>query len=144
MPTVRKVLAGKGNQVWSVGPDDQVIDALRLMADRDVGALLVLRDKKIVGIMSERDYARKVVLEEKSSKTTPVSEIMTRDVLYVSADQSIDDCLALMTAKKIRHLPVLEKGELIGIVSIGDIVGETIAEKQFLISQLENYIKGYS
>ncbi len=112
------------------------------MAEKDVGALLVLKDGKLVGIFSERDYARKVILEGKSSKNTPVAEIMTSQVYYVKSDQSIEDCMAMMTEKRIRHLPVIESGELIGVVSIGDIVKAIIDEQEFIIEQLENYITG--
>lgn len=143
MTTVNIILANKGNQVWSIEASAQVFEALKVMAEKNVGALLVMEDQKIVGIMSERDYARKVILKGKSSKTTPVSEIMTAEVLYVKPNQSIEECLVLMTNKKIRHLPVLENDELVGIISIGDVVNETISEKKLLITQLENYIKGY-
>ena len=143
MTTVDVILANKGNQVWSIEPSAQVYAALELMAEKNVGALLVLDGQKIVGIMSERDYARKVMLMGKSSKSTPVSEIMTAEVLYVTPSQSVEECLALMTNKKIRHLPVLENDELVGIISIGDVVIEMISEKELLIEQLENYIKGY-
>ncbi len=143
MTTIDVILAKKGNQVWSIEPNAQVFAALELMAEKNVGALLVLDGQKIVGIMSERDYARKVMLMGKSSKTTPVSEIMTAEVLYVTPSQSVEECLALMTNKKIRHLPVLENDELVGIISIGDVVIEMISEKELLIEQLENYIKGY-
>lgn len=143
MTTIDVILAKKGNQVWSIEPSAQVFAALELMAEKNVGALLVLNGQKIVGIMSERDYARKVMLKGKSSKSTPVSEIMTAEVLYVTPSQSVEECLALMTNKKIRHLPVLENDELVGIISIGDVVIEMISEKELLIEQLENYIKGY-
>ena len=143
MTTIDVILAKKGNQVWSVDPGAQVFAALELMAEKNVGALLVLDGQKIVGIMSERDYARKVMLKGKSSKSTPVSEIMTAEVLYVTPSHSVEECLALMTNKKIRHLPVLENDELVGIISIGDVVIEMISEKELLIEQLENYIKGY-
>ena len=143
MTTVDVILANKGNQVWSIEPSAQVFAALELMAEKNVGALLVLDGQKIVGIMSERDYARKVMLKGKSSKSTPVSEIMTAEVLYVTPSHSVEECLALMTNKKIRHLPVLENDELVGIISIGDVVIEMISEKELLIEQLENYIKGY-
>ena len=142
MTTVDIILANKGNQVWSIAPSAQVFEALELMAAKNVGALLVLHGEKIVGIMSERDYARKVILKGKSSKSTPVSEIMTAEVLYVTPSQSVEECLLLMTNKKIRHLPVLENDELVGIISIGDVVNEMITEKELLIEQLENYIKG--
>lgn len=143
MPSVGQILAVKGNHIWSVEPDAQVYDALKLMADKDVGALLVIKNEEVVGILSERDYARKVVLKGKTSVTTPVSEIMTKNVIFVEPDQSTDDCMALMTANRFRHLPVLENGELIGIISIGDVVQSIISENELLISQLENYIKGY-
>ena len=143
MTTIDVILAKKGNQVWSIEPSAQVFAALELMAEKNVGALLVLDGQKIVGIMSERDYARKVMLKGKSSKSTPVSEIMTAEVLYVTPSHSVEECLALMTNKKIRHLPVLENDELVGIISIGDVVIEMISEKELLIEQLENYIKGY-
>jgi len=143
MTTIDVILAKKGNQVWSIEPSAQVYAPLELMAEKNVGALLVLDGQKIVGIMSERDYARKVMLKGKSSKSTPVSEIMTAEVLYVTPSHSVEECLALMTNKKIRHLPVLENDELVGIISIGDVVIEMISEKELLIEQLENYIKGY-
>ncbi len=142
MITVRSLLKTKGHDVWSIDPDASVFDALKLMAEKDVGALLVLKDGKLVGIFSERDYARKVILEGKSSKNTPVAEIMTSQVYYVKSDQSIEDCMAMMTEKRIRHLPVIESGELIGVVSIGDIVKAIIDEQEFIIEQLENYITG--
>ena len=143
MTTVESVLAIKGDQVWSIAPRAQVFEALEMMAEKNVGALLVLEGEKIVGIMSERDYARKVMLKGKSSKSTPVSEIMTGEVLYVTPSQSVEECLLLMTNKKIRHLPVLENDKLVGIISIGDVVNEMISEKELLIEQLEKYIKGY-
>lgn len=143
MTTVNIILGNKGNQVWSIEPGAQVFEALEMMAEKNVGALLVIEEQNIVGIMSERDYARKVILKGKSSKSTPVSEIMTSEVLYVTPSQSIEECLALMTIKKVRHLPVLENDELVGIVSIGDVVNEIISEKMLLINQLEKYIRGY-
>ena len=143
MTTVDVIIAKKGNQVWSIEANAQVFEALKIMAEKNVGALLVFEDQKIVGIISERDYARKVILKGKSSQTTHVSEIMTTEVLYVSPSQSAEDCLVLMTAKKIRHLPVLENDKLVGIVSIGDVVNEIILEEKHLINQLENYIRGY-
>ena len=143
MPSVGQILAVKGKDVWSVEPDVQVYDALKLMAEKDVGALLVIKDKQVVGILSERDYARKVVLKGKTSMATPVSEIMTKNVIFVEPDQTTEDCMALMTVNRFRHLPVLENGELLGIISIGDVVQSIISENELLISQLENYIKGY-
>jgi CBS domain-containing protein len=143
MPIVNQILNAKGNQVWSVEPETPVFDALKLMAEKDVGALLVRKQNKVVGIISERDYARKVILKGKFSKDIPVSEIMISEVFCVNPNQTFEECMALMTAKHIRHLPVLQDDELIGIISIGDVVNAIISEKQFVISQLENYIKGY-
>jgi len=141
MKTVREVLAGKGRQVWSVAPDTTVYEALRLMAEKDVGAVLVLDSaQRVVGVLSERDYARQVILKGKTSKETPVSEIMTSRVVYVRPEQTVDDCMALMTDKHVRHLPVVQEGRLLGLLSIGDVVKAVISEKQFLIQQLENYI----
>ena len=141
MKTVREVLEGKGRRVWSVAPDTTVFDALLLMAEKDVGAVLVLdAARRLVGVLSERDYARQVILKGKTSKETPVGEIMTARVVYVRPEQSVDECMALMTDKRIRHLPVLEGDELIGLLSIGDVVKTVIQEKQFQIEQLENYI----
>ena len=143
MTTVDNILANKGKQVWSIEASAQIFDALKLMAEKNIGALLVFEDQKIVGIMSERDYARKVILKGKSPMTTPVSEIMTTEVLYVAPNHSVEDCLVLMTTKKIRHLPVLENDDLVGIISIGDVVNEIILEEKHLVEQLENYIRGY-
>ena len=142
MRTVRELLEKKGRNVWSIGPDDSVMDALGLMAEKDVGALLVLDGRRISGIFSERDYARKVALKGKTSKDTRVREIMTSDVLFVDPDKTVDQCLALMTDKHVRHLPVLSGGELTGLISIGDIVKEVISDQEFIISQLETYIRG--
>jgi CBS domain-containing protein len=142
MYTVRQLLQAKGNQVWSVPPKTTVYDALQLMADKNVGALLVIQDSKVTGIFSERDYARKVVLKGKSSKTTSVGELMVREVLYIGPDDTIEECMALMTAKRTRHLPVLEDGKLIGIISIGDVVKEIISDREFTIRELERYITG--
>ncbi|MFQ5847658.1 MAG: CBS domain-containing protein [Candidatus Methylomirabilales bacterium] len=142
MKTVRHILQVKGQALWSVTPDASVYDALNLMADKEVGALLVLEEGRLAGIISERDYARKVILKGKSSLETPVREIMTQKVICVRPEQTIEDCMALMTDKRIRHLPVLGNDEVIGVVSIGDLVKAVIAEKDFMIKQLENYITG--
>ncbi len=142
MITVYHILQGKGNQVWSVSPDTLVYDALKLMADKNLGAVLVVEQGKLVGIFSERDYARKVILMGKSSKEIPVKEIMTEQVLYVRPNHSIEECMALMTNKRIRHLPVLEGEQLVGVISIGDVVKAFISEQEFVIKQLENYITG--
>jgi CBS domain-containing protein len=143
MSTVSVILAEKGSDVWSISPSDTVFTALERMAEKDIGALLVIDGERIAGIFSERDYARKVALQGKLSKSTSISEIMTRDVLVVSPEHSLEECLGVMTAKKIRHLPVLDGDEIKGIVSIGDVVKHMLTEKQFVIDQLESYIKGY-
>jgi len=140
MKTVREMLLKKGNKIHSISPDQKIYEALQLMADKDVGALLVLDGESLVGIISERDYARKVALEGKSSKDSPVSEIMSFKVMYVETDSSTDECMALMINKKIRHLPVYEKGKLVGVISIGDVVNAIIDEKEFEIDQLVRYI----
>lgn len=143
MKTVNELLRTKGGNVWSIGPDATVYEALAVMAEKDVGALLVL-DKagQLVGVLSERDYARKIVLKGKTSRETLVREIMTEKVLGVRPDQTIEECMALMTNKRIRHLPVLEEGRLAGVISIGDVVKAIISEQEFVIEQLENYITG--
>ena len=140
MQSVRDILKKKGAETHSVSPDTSVFDALKLMADRNIGAVLVLEADRPVGILSERDYARQVILKGKTSKDTPVREIMTSRVVFVRPEQSVEECMALMTDKRIRHLPVLEANRLIGIVSVGDVVKAVISEKQFRIEQLENYI----
>ena len=142
MQTVSQLLQTKGNKVWSIGPEALVIDALKLMAEKEVGALLVIEADQVVGILSERDYARKVSLHGKSSKTTPVREIMTERVVYVRPEQTVADCMVLMTNKRIRHLPVLTDDKLVGVISIGDVVKAVISEQEFIIEQLENYITG--
>ena len=140
MKTVNEILLAKANKLLSIAPEASVLDALKVMAEREVGALVVLEGEKLAGIFSERDYARKVILHGKSSKDTPVSEIMTRKVVCVRPDQSVEDCMALMTDKRIRHLPVLQGEKVIGVISIGDVVKEVISEQRFVIEQLEHYI----
>lgn len=142
MKSVKGILQTKGNAVWSVGPDTSVYDALSLMAEKNVGALVVLDGDRVVGIVSERDYARKVILKGKSSKELSVKEIMTTSVVCVRPQQTMEECMALMTDKHIRHLPVLEGDRLVGLISIGDVVKALIAEKEFIIGQLESYITG--
>jgi CBS domain-containing protein len=137
--TVRQMLAGKTN-VYSVSPQDTIYDALRLMADRNIGAVVVLSEQEIRGIFSERDYARKVMLLGKTSRTTPVNEIMTTNVISVEPDWTAEQCMALMTDKHIRHLPVVENGRLIGVISIGDAVRAVVDEQQFTIKSLEKYL----
>jgi len=140
--TVRQLINRKGNKIWSTQSDAKVFAALELMAEKGIGALLVFDGDELVGIFSERDYARKVILKGKSSHSTAVSEIMTKNVICVRPDQSMNDCMALMTDKHIRHLPVLEDDKIIGVISIGDVVKEIISEQEFVIGQLENYITG--
>jgi len=140
MTTVRQLLQSKGGTIYSVAPGTRVFEALELMAEKEVGALLVLDDGKLAGIISERDYARKVILHGKSSHDIAVREIMTGKVVTVQPDQTVDQCMALMTNKRIRHLPVTEDDKLLGLVSIGDLVKEVIAEQEQTIRQLESYI----
>jgi CBS domain-containing protein len=142
MTTVKNVLQAKENNIWSIAPDAIVFDALKIMAEKNIGALLVMQKEKVAGIFSERDYARKIVLKGESSHTTAVKDVMTSGVLTVQPEQSIDECMALMTNKHVRHLPVLEDGNLIGLISIGDVVKAIISEHEYTIKQLENYITG--
>lgn len=143
MKYVRQILENKGHNIWSINPNSSVLDALKLMAEKNVGALLVLENEKIVGIFSERDYARKVILHGKSSKDTLVKEIMSTNVLVANPENTIEECMALMVKHHIRHLPILENDELIGMISIGDVVNAIIDEKEFTIKQLERYISGH-
>jgi CBS domain-containing protein len=140
MKTVRQIIEAKPVALLHVAPGATVYDALKLMAEREVGALVVLEADKLVGIFSERDYARKVILHGKASKDTLVREIMTHKVLCVRPEQSVDECMALMTDKRVRHLPVLDHRKVIGVISIGDVVKEVISEQRFMIEQLEHYI----
>ena len=140
--TIRDVLKNKGNSVLNISPDATVYSALELMASENVGALLVMEGKQVVGIISERDYARKVILEGRSSLKTVVQNIMATKVLYITQNTTVEEGLALMSDKRCRHLPVLEDKELIGMVSIGDLVNAHVAEKDFMINQLEHYILG--
>lgn len=142
MAAVSDILRIKGHAIWSTTPNASVYEALQLMAEKNVGALLVVDSQKLVGIFSERDYARKVILKGKLSRNTTVREVMTENVITVAPDRSVEDSMMLMTEKHIRHLPVLDKGELIGVVSIGDVVKEIISDQRFTINQLENYITG--
>lgn len=143
MRTVHNLLEGKGNEVWSVVPDETVYGALEKMAELDVGALLVMEESELVGIFSERDYARKIALAGKDSRHTPVEDIMTSKVYCVEPDQTVEEAMALMTNRRVRHLPVLGAGgEVIGVISIGDVVKDIIAEKEFQIEQLEKFIAG--
>lgn len=140
MKTVKMLLDNKGHEVHTIGPDASVYDALQVMADRGIGSLIVLDAGAPVGIISERDYARKMVLEGRSSKSTKVREIMTSPVVYARPEQSVEECMVLVTEKRVRHLPVMEGDTLVGLVSIGDLVKSIIAEQKFIIEQLEQYI----
>ncbi len=142
MRTVKDILSAKGNDIWSVTPDDTVFDAIKLMADKEVGSLLVMDGTKLAGIVTERDYARKVILEGKSSRNAKVSEVMTSEVLCATPERTIDECMALMTDKRARHLPVVDGDTVVGVVSIGDLVKATISEQKVLIEQLQHYITG--
>jgi len=140
MKTLRQLLQAKSSGILSIASDARVFDALKMMAEKNVGALLVMDAGRLAGIMTERDYARKVILQGRSSLDTPVREIMTDKVLCVHPDQSVEECMGLMTDRRVRHLPVMDGDKLIGVLSIGDLVKETISEQQFVIKQLESYI----
>ena len=142
MTFVTDVLKRKGRDVWTVSSDTTVYEALQEMADKNVGALMVVDGDKLVGVFSERDYARKIILHGKASKDTLVKEIMSSAVFWVEPNQTIGRCMELMTDKRVRHLPVLEEGRLIGVISIGDVVKAIISEQEFAIQQLEQYIIG--
>ncbi len=142
MKSVKDILEIKGRNVWSIAPEVSVYDAMKLMADKGVGALMVMEGAKVVGVISERDYARKVILEGRSSRTTQVREIMKTHVLYARPDQNIEECMAVMTEKRVRHLPVMEEEQLVGVISIGDLVKSIITEQKFIMEQLERYIAG--
>jgi CBS domain-containing protein len=144
MKSVAEILRSKPDQtVYSVAPQASVYDALRLMADKNIGAVLVMDEDKIVGIFSERDYARKVDLMDRSSKQTAVRVVMTSSVMYARPDQTNEECMALMSGNRLRHLPVMDNDKLLGLLSIGDLVKETISEQQFTIEQLQHYIQGH-
>jgi CBS domain-containing protein len=140
--TVEEILQYKGREVWTIGPKATVLEALKIMAEKDIGALIVVQDDKVVGIISERDYARKVVLRGRTSVSTPVKDIMTDKVYYVTPKTTVVECQALFTEQSIRHLPVLDEGKLVGVVSIGDVVKAVIDEQEDTISHLSDYITG--
>jgi CBS domain-containing protein len=142
MKTVSQLLDTKGRQIFSVAPESMVYDALLLMAEHHIGALLVMRRDELVGIFSERDYAREVIIKGRTSATTAVQDIMSTKLITVSPDNTVEECMNLMSGRRIRHLPVLEHGKVIGLLSIGDLVQATIEYQQFLIKQLESYIQG--
>jgi len=143
MKTVAQILRSKPDQtVYTITPTASVFDAVKLMAEKSIGALVVMAEQQVVGIITERDYARKIILMARSSKDTPVRDIMTSAVMYVRPDQASEECMVLMTENRLRHLPVMEGGKLIGLVSIGDLVKDIISEQKFMIQQLEHYITG--
>lgn len=142
MLRIKYLLATKPKTLWSIGPDEPVLQAIRLMSDKEIGALPIMQAEKLLGIVSERDYARKIILMGRSSADTPVSQIMTTEVVTISPEDTVHRCMELMTEKRIRHLPVVEKGKLIGMISIGDLVKAVIEEQQQTIVQLERYIAG--
>lgn len=138
MSKIAKLLKSKGAEVWSVQPDESVFSAIQIMDSKGIGALAVISDDKLVGIISERDCARRIILEKKQAETTPVKDIMTKDVFYTHLNQTVNDCFAVMSQRHIRHLPVIDNGQLLGMISIGDLVKDVIAEQQFIIDNLEN------
>ena len=140
MSVVKYILDSKGIDVWAVSSDDSVFEAIKMMAEKNVGALLVIDDEQLSGIVSERDYARKVILKGKSSEKTPVKDIMTANIISAHPTQTVEECMELMSANRIRHLPVLDGGKLVGVLSIGDLVKAIIDEQQFTITQLKSYI----
>jgi len=140
MKLVKNILDSKGNEIWHIAPDDSVFDAIKIMAEKGVGALLVMNDANLVGIVSERDYARKVILKGRSSKKTPVKDIMTTEVIYTQPEQTVEECMLVMTENRIRHLPVMQDEKIVGVLSIGDLVKAIIDEQHFTIKQLEMYI----
>jgi CBS domain-containing protein len=144
MKLVNHILDSKGNEIWYVSPENSVLEAIKLMAEKKIGALLVMEGEKLSGIISERDYARKVILEGRSSRETPVRDIMTAEVITIKPNEAVEKCLGLMTAKHFRHLPVVEGEKVIGVLSIGDLVKAIIEDQQFQIEQLESFIEtGY-
>ena len=143
MGKVRNILTTKGNVIYSVEPTIMVYEAIERMCEKNIGGLLIVEDGKLIGIFTERDYARKLILKGKSSKDTPIRDLMTADLITVTSDTSIDDCMRVMVSRKIRHLPVLDNNELVGLISIGDVVRHVIDEQKTIIQQLEHYITGH-
>jgi CBS domain-containing protein len=142
MATIRQVLDKKGHEVFSVGLDETVYDSIKKMADKNVGSLVVMEGNKLIGIITERHYARNVVLKGRASPTTPVRDIMETNVVFARPDQSVEECMAIMTEQAVRHLPVLEQGNVVGMISIGDLVKEKIRDQTFVIEQLVQFIHG--
>lgn len=143
MTTVRHLLDRKGRRVHSIRPDASVFDALKIMAEKNIGSLVVLEDEKLVGIITERIYAREIALKGRTSAQTLVRDVMSTNVICVQPDQTVEECMAVMTKKTVRHLPVVEHGQIVGIVSIGDMVNSIIRDQEFIIDQLEHYIQGH-
>ncbi len=142
MHTIGQLLEGKGKDIWSIAPHAKVFEALQIMAEKNVGVLLVIDDGEVVGIFSERDYARKVILKGKSSKDISVGDLMTKEVFYIKSQNTLQECMALMTAKHIRHIPVFENNQLTGVVTLGDVVKQIISDQEFTIRELGKYITG--
>lgn len=142
MRNIKQLLVDKGDDILTIGPNSSAYDAIKAMADNHVGSLLVMENENLVGIITERDYSRNIILKGKSSKNTPVKDIMVSNVLCVKPKQTVEECMALMTDKRVRHLPVIEDDKIIGIISIGDLVKAIISEQKFMIEQLEHYISG--
>lgn len=142
MASVKQVLEEKGHDIWSIAPDATVYEAIEMMADKEIGALVVMEEDSLVGVVSERDYARKVVLEGRSSKKTRIRDIMTSRVAYAKPEQSVEECMAMMTEKRVRHLPVMDGERVLGLISIGDLVKSIIEEQKLTIRHLEQYISG--
>jgi len=140
--SIDNLLVNKGAQIWSVAPDATVLDALKLMAEKNVGALLVMQGEQLIGIMSERDYARKVTLKGRMAETTPVGEVISTPVITISPQQTVEECMRLMTGHRFRHLPVVKDGKVLGVISIGDLINWTISTQEQTIQQMENYISG--
>lgn len=142
MNKVWNILQAKGNHVWTISPKANVLDALKIMTEQGIGAVLVTQEENLLGIFSERDYARKVELKGLQAATTSVGEVMTGELITVSPHQSVNECMELMTEKRIRHLPVMDNGRLVGMISIGDVVKDIIEELQFMLKQMENFVYG--
>ena len=140
MKTIKQLLDNKGREVYSIGPNASVLEALSVLAEKGIGALVVVEENRIIGMFSERDYARNIILKDRKSEDTLVREVMVKRVIYASPDQTVEECMALVTEKRVRHLPVLENNTIVGIVSIGDLVKSIIADQKFIIDQLVHYI----
>ena len=142
MQNIRQLLEKKGSEIFTIDPNSSVLDAIKSMADHHIGSLIVMQNERLIGIITERDYSRNVVLKGKSSANTAVKDIMTKSVLCTKPDQTVEEAMALMTDKRLRHLPVVENGNVLGIISIGDLVKTIISEQKHIIEQLEHYING--